>query len=47
MNANDWAQILDLVSKLFVFPLATTLWSIHGRLSVIEGRLSVRSTNEG
>lgn len=44
---NDWASILDLVSKLFLLPVATSLWSIHGRLSQIEGRLSVRSSAEG
>lgn len=35
----DIIQALELASNIVIIPLLTTLWSLQGRLSRIEGHL--------
>lgn len=45
MNSNI-IELLDLISKVILLPVAGMLWNIQGRLSKIEGALFSRLTSK-
>lgn len=46
MSAPDVLSLLNIATSVLLVPLVSSLWALQGRLSKIEGQLSIITERE-